>query len=76
MWEVIDGKRTEILAFVGMSAPAGYDVFMKQWANQQVVPEYRELFERKTSRAYLLDCFQPGYAENSFELRALEEILY
>lgn len=71
MWEVIDGNRTELLTVVGMSAPADYDVFIKRWAYQQLLPEYREIFERKTSRTYLLGQFQEGHAESSFEFRAV-----
>lgn len=71
MWEEIDGKRTELLAIVGLSAPADYDVFLKRWSHQQVVPEYREIFEKNTNREYLLARFQAGYAESTFEFQAV-----
>ncbi len=59
---------------VGVSAPADYDVFHKRWTQQQVVPEYQELYETKTGRAYLLEQFQNGYTESTFEFRAVEGI--
>ncbi len=71
MWEAIDGERTELLAVVGMSAPADYDVFHERWTRQQVVPEYKELYESMTNREYLIRRFQEGYAESTFEFRAV-----
>lgn len=71
MWEEIDGNRTELLKIVGMSVPADYDVFQKRWAQQRVVSEFKEIYERETNREYLLKRFQEGHAESTFEFRAI-----
>ncbi|MDO4167655.1 MAG: response regulator [Eubacteriales bacterium] len=71
MWEIMDGDRTELLAVVGMTAPADYDVFHSRWTQQQVLPEYQEIYEREAGRAYLLKQFQEGHAESTFEFRAV-----
>lgn len=71
MWEVIGKDRTELLAVAGMSAPADYDVFQKRWASQQVVPQYREIYEKNTGREYLLSQFQDGHGESTFEFQAV-----
>lgn len=70
MWEVIDEDRTELLAEMGMSAPAKYDVFQKQWAHRQVASEDKEIYEKNTDREYLLEQFYSGHAENIFEFQA------
>ena len=71
MWEVLDGKRTELLGVVGMSAPAEYDVFHKRWASRQVLPECRETYEVNTNRERLLEQFEKGHKESSFEFCAI-----
>lgn len=71
MWEIIDGQRTELLNVVGMSAPADYDVFHKRWAEQQVVSGYREVYGVKAGREYLLEQFEEGHTEITFEFRGV-----
>lgn len=71
MWEVIDGCSTELLSVVGMSVPADYDVFIDRWAHQQVIPEFKEIFEKMAGREYLLRHFREGHTESTFEFRAV-----
>ena len=71
MWEEIDGQRTELLDVVGMSAPANYDVFQKRWTQHQVVSESKEIYEKNTDRAYLLNQFEEGHTESTFEFQAV-----
>lgn len=71
LWEEIDGHRTELLDVVGMSVPANYDVFHKRWTQQQVVSEYKEIYEKNTDREYLLKQFEEGHTESTFEFQAV-----
>ncbi len=71
IWETIDGKQIQILAIVGMSAPADYDVFQERWTQQQIISEDKELFAKKTDREYLLMQFEQGHAESTIEFRAV-----
>lgn len=71
IWEVVDGNRTELLSIVGMSAPADYDTFHERWTCKQVVNEYKDMYEKNTNREYLINQFQEGHAESSFEFRAV-----
>lgn len=71
MWEEIDGKRTELLSVAGMAVPADYDAFQKCWTEQQVISEYKEVYQKNTDREYLLKRFEEGHAESTFEFRAV-----
>lgn len=71
LWEEIDGHRTALLNVVGMSVPADYNVFNKRWTQQQVLPEYKDIFEKNTDREYLLKQFEEGHTESTFEFQAV-----
>lgn len=71
LWEIIDGKRTDLLSVVGLSAPARYDAFNERWTCRQVVAEYRDIYGKNTNREYLLRQFRDGHAENTFEFRGV-----
>lgn len=71
LWEMIDGVKTELLAAVGMTAPADYSVFQGLWAQHKVKPECRKVYEDNTSREYLMKRFEEGHMETTFEFRAV-----
>lgn len=71
MWEIVDGKRTNLLSVVGMSAPAVYDTFHECWTRCQVLPQDKEIYEKNTNRQYLIEQFLAGHTENVFEFRAV-----
>ncbi len=73
MWEAMDGDKTELLAVVGMSAPADYDMFHKRWTDNQIVLEDKEIYGAKADRKYLLEQFEAGHTESIFDFRRVRE---
>lgn len=70
MWEVMDGRKTELLAVAGLTVPADYDVFHARWTEHQVAEEDKDIYGKLADREYLLNEFREGHAESTFDFRS------
>ncbi len=62
-FEIVDGKKIPMLAFMGMKAPCSFDEFSKAWRERNVATDDQEEFGRIYNRQYLLEAFARGEVE-------------
>ena len=70
VWKDDDGNDVPLKDIIGMEMPCSYDEYIREWNKRFVKSNALDSFMGKTDREHLLDCFDNGNAEVTFDYEA------
>ena len=69
-WKDIDGKEASLKDILGIELPCSYDKYIKLWNEKFIVGESSGEFKGKTDREVLINAFESGKGEITFDYEA------
>lgn len=70
VWKDDDGKEVPLKDIIGMEVPCSYDQYVKTWRDTFVKNDFGSSFSGKTDREYLLESYENGITEVTFDYEA------
>ena len=70
VWKDDAGKEVPLQEIIGLSTPCSYDEYIRTWNERFVKRSLSEQFSGSTDRHFLLDTFQSGTSEITFDYEA------
>lgn len=69
-WKDYEGKKIQLKDIIGFDVPCSYDKYIRKWNERFVKDKTFDSFLQKTSRDSLLDSFDKGITEITFDYEA------
>lgn len=70
VWKDDEGQEVPLEEIIGLSLPCSYDEYIKTWNKRFVKDESIGSFSDSTSRKHLIECFNRGMSEVTFDYEA------
>ncbi len=71
VWVDDSGNEIPLIDILGIETPCSYDKYIKLWNEHFVVEKFGETFGQDTGREFLIDSFERGMQEITFDYEAL-----
>ena len=70
VWKDDSGREVPLRDILGLDTPCSYDSYIKEWARRFVNSDDSESFSKSTDREYMINTFNKGVSEITFDYEA------